>query len=67
MPPSRNFYRDYIEWNLKDRRDSQPDDRKGRRDGQTNDEKERVPDIEELFDAAIRHRFGLLISRAARS
>lgn len=56
MPPSPNFYRDYTEWNLKDRRD-----------GQADDEKERVPDIEELFDAAIRHRFGLLISRAARS
>lgn len=64
MPPSRNFYRDYTEWNLKDRRDVQADDE---RDGQANDEKERVPDIEELFDAAIRHRFGLLISRAARS
>ena len=60
MPPSRSFYRDfyrdYTEWNLKDRRD-----------GQADDEKERVPDIEELYDAAIRHRFGLLISRAARS
>jgi hypothetical protein len=56
VPPSRNFYRDYTEWNLKDRRE-----------GQADDDKERVPDIEELFDTAIRHRFGLLISRAARS
>ena len=56
MPPSRNFYRDYTEWNLNDRPD-----------GQAEDEEERVPDIEELFDAAIRHRFGLLISRVSRS
>jgi hypothetical protein len=60
VPPSWNFYRnsyrDYSEWNPKDRRD-----------GRADDENERVPGIEEQFDAAIRNRFGLLISRAARS
>jgi hypothetical protein len=57
MPHYRSSYRDYAEWSLakkphEDRGDSRA---------------EGVPDIEELFDAAIRHRFGFLISRAARS
>jgi hypothetical protein len=61
VPPYRNSYRDYTEWNLaktpfEDRHDSQADDKY-----------KRVPNIEELFDAAVRHRFGLLISRATRS
>jgi len=60
MLPYRNSYRGYTELNpakkpLKDRRNSQADGKQ-----------ERVPDIDELFDAAIRHRFGVLISCAVK-
>ena len=50
------YYRDYTEWNLAKERVENWLDRK---DGQARGE-----DFEELFDAAIRHRFGALISRA---
>jgi hypothetical protein len=53
MPP----YRDYTEWRLlKDRLDksARPVD----------DEHDCNDSIEDLFDAAIRHRFGILISQA---
>jgi hypothetical protein len=64
VPSYRNSsrdYRDFTEWNLA----AEPV--KDRRDRKADDEDERVPDIEELFDAAIRHRFGVLISLGARS
>ena len=52
----RPFYRDFTEWN------SARDCGANRPDG----ESEHAPDedLEELFDAAIRHRFGVFISRA---
>lgn len=52
----RPFYRDYTEWNDAENR---VENRRGRKYEQTRDE-----DFEKLFDAAIRHRFGLFISRA---
>ena len=56
MVPYRSFYRDYTEWNLaKDGADNRLDRK---------DEEARGEDFEELFDAAIRHRFGVFISRA---
>jgi hypothetical protein len=64
VAPYRNFYRDnrdFTEWNLA------REPVKDWRDRKADDENERGPDIEGLFDAAIRHRFGLLISRAAKS
>jgi hypothetical protein len=64
VPAYRNLYRDYrdyTEWNVQGRRDGHANDKERVRDT----ESERVPDIEELFDASIRHRFGQLISRAA--
>ena len=50
------FYRDYAEWNRAKERVENRLDRK--------DEHARDGDFEELFDAAIRHRFGAFISRA---
>src|ERR1700721_2453313 len=50
------FYRDYAEWNRAKERVENRLDRK--------DEHARDEDFEELFDAAIRHRFGVFISRA---
>jgi hypothetical protein len=50
------FYRDYTEWNRAKERVENRLDRK--------DEHARDEDFEELFDAAIRHRFGTFISRA---
>ena len=56
MVPYRPFYRDYTEWNFaKDHVENRLD----RKDERACDE-----DFEELFDAAIRHRFGVFISRA---
>ncbi len=56
MVPYRPFYRDFTEWNTAKDRGGDRLDR--------NDEPARDEDIEELFDAAIRHRFGMFISRA---
>jgi len=60
MPPYRNPYRDYTE--LNPAKKPRKDRRKSRADGK----QEHVADIDELFDAAIRHRFGVLISCAAK-
>jgi hypothetical protein len=56
MVPYRPFYRDYTEWNHTENRVENRLDRKH--------EQARDEDCEELFDAAIRHRFGVFISRA---
>lgn len=56
MVPYQPFYRDYTEWNRAKERVENRLDRK--------DERARDEDFEELFDAAIRHRFGAFISRA---
>jgi hypothetical protein len=55
MVPYRLFYRDFTEWNTARDRGSNRLDR--------GDEHARDEDIEEVFDAAIRHRFGVFISR----
>ena len=52
----RPFNRDHTEWNFaKDHVDNRLDRK---------EEQACVEDFEELFDAAIRHRFGVFISRA---
>jgi hypothetical protein len=56
MVPYRPSYRDYTEWNLAEDR---VENRLDGKDEQACDEH-----FEELFDAAIRHRFGVFISRA---
>jgi hypothetical protein len=51
----RPFYRDFTEWTpARDRGGNQLD----------RDERARDGGIEKMFDAAIRHRFGVFISRA---
>ena len=56
MVPYRFFYRDYTEWN---HAESRAENWLGREHEQASDE-----GLEEVFDAAIRHRFGVFISRA---
>lgn len=51
-------YRDYTEW------DSLKTRLKNRLDYRADDEHDRGGGIEELLDAAIRHRFGILISQS---
>ena len=53
MPP----YRDYAEWHF-------VKERVGQRLDQPANEGARGDDFEQLFDSAIRHRFGMLISQA---
>ena len=54
MVPYRPFYLDFTEWKRERDRSGNLPDRRDARD----------TDIEQLFDAAIRHRFGVFISRA---